>query len=327
MDIVAIGELLIDFTSLENRPDGYPTLAAHPGGAPANFLASAANLGATTAMFAKVGDDSFGRLLTKTLQHYKINTENVLLDRTAFTTLAFVTLDDQGEREFSFSRKPGADTMLRFEELNLRIVDKTQVLHFGSLSLTDEPARSCTRQVVDYAKRKGKLITFDPNLRRPLWTDLDRAKEEILWGIGQADVLKISDDEAAFLFKNLSYPQIARQLQAEFGIQLVFITLGKDGCFFSNRQGYGQIPGCRGLTVVDTTGAGDIFGGSAVCQILQTGEKPENLSLDTLAQIATVSCAAAGLSVTRPGGISSIPSKEEISAYLEAHSQHFHPLF
>ena len=199
-DVVALGELLIDFTCQSVDAQGYPTMAAHPGGAPANFLAAVAKFGGKTALLGKVGTDAFGKLLTNTLDQAGIETSGLVADDSVFTTLAFVTLDEQGDREFSFSRKPGADTCLRFEEINRNLIEEAKVFHFGTLSLTDEPARSATYQAVAYAKAAGKLITFDPNLRKPLWKDLELAKEQMLWGLSQADVVKISDEEVEFLF-------------------------------------------------------------------------------------------------------------------------------
>ena len=195
MDVVALGELLIDFTCAATDADGYPTMAAHPGGAPANFLAALTKFGAKTALLGKVGTDAFGKLLTGTLQKAGIDTSGLVMTDDVFTTLAFVTLDETGNREFSFSRKPGADTCISFEELSLSLIDEAKVFHFGTLSLTDEPARSATYKAVEYAKSKGKLITYDPNLRKPLWKDLEEAKKQLLWGLSKADVVKISDEE------------------------------------------------------------------------------------------------------------------------------------
>lgn len=199
-DVVALGELLIDFTAQGAGADGYPLMAAHPGGAPANFLAAIARLGGRTALLSKVGADAFGTMLTGTLREVGVDTRGVVVAEDAFTTLAFVTLDARGERSFSFARKPGADTQLRFEELDLSLIEKTKAFHFGTLSLTDEPARGATQRAVAFAKERGKLITFDPNLRPPLWRSPDDAREQMLWGLGQADVVKISDNEVKFLF-------------------------------------------------------------------------------------------------------------------------------
>ena len=198
-DLTAMGELLIDFTQLSTDGEGYPTLAAHPGGAPGNFLAALCRYGASAAFLGKVGDDAFGRLLVDTLARAGIETRGIRVDPTVFTTLAFVTLVD-GERSFSFARKPGADTVLRFDELELSLIDQSRAFHFGALSLTDEPARSATRQAVAYARAQGKLVTFDPNYRPPLWRSEAQARAETLWGLEQADVVKLSDEELSFLW-------------------------------------------------------------------------------------------------------------------------------
>ena len=178
-DVVALGELLIDFTTKTADADGYPTMVAHPGGAPANFLAALTKFGAKTALMGKVGNDTFGKLLLGTLEKAGISTQGMVMDNTVFTTLAFVTLDASGDREFSFARKPGADTQIQFEELDLSLIDGCKVFHFGTLSLTGEPARTATYQAVAYAKKQGKLITYDPNLRKPLWGSLEEAKKQI----------------------------------------------------------------------------------------------------------------------------------------------------
>lgn len=311
LDVVALGELLIDFTCTAVDADGYPTMAAHAGGAPANFLAAVTKLGGRTALLGKVGADTFGQLLTGTLQSAGIETGGIVADADVFTTLAFVTLDAHGDRAFSFARKQGADTQLQFRELELSLIDRAKAFHFGTLSLTDEPARDTTRRAVAYAKECGKLITFDPNLRKPLWNDLSAAREQMLWGLSQADVVKISDEEVAFLF-DLSPQEGARKLLTEFGIKLVFVTCGADGCWFENRLAHGHVDSLRGIRVVDTTGAGDIFGGTAVWKVLQSGKSPEALNETELRTIVRYARTAAGLSTTRSGGISSIPTPEEI---------------
>ena len=315
MDVVAIGELLIDFTCKETDGDGYPTMAAHPGGAPANFLAALSKFGAKTALMGKVGNDTFGKLLLGTLQTAGIDTAGMVVDNSVFTTLAFVTLDETGDREFSFARKPGADTQIRFEELNLQLIDSAKAFHFGTLSLTDEPARTATKQAVAYARQKGKLITFDPNLRKPLWASMDAAKEQILWGLQQADVVKISDDEVEFLF-DLDPVAGAAHILQNFGVKLVFVTCGADGCYVSNGNSACKVPGMKNIQVVDTTGAGDIFGGSAVWKLLQTDKAPEALSVEELREITTFACTSASLSTTRPGGVSGVPEYNEIMARL-----------
>ena len=311
MDVVALGELLIDFTMLSADADGYPTMAAHPGGAPANFLAALAKFGRKTALLGKVGTDKFGKLLKNTLEQAGIDTRGLVSADDVFTTLAFVTLDETGDREFSFARKPGADTRLSFEEIDLSLIDEAKVFHFGTLSLTDEPARSATRQAVAYAKSKGKLITYDPNLRKPLWKNLETAKEQMLWGLFKADVVKISDEEVEFLF-GMSPEEGARHILEAFGVQLVFVTCGAEGCYYRNGIVSGKTPGLSDIQVVDTTGAGDIFGGSALHQLLEKEKEPGMLSKEELDEIVTFACTAAGLSTTKHGGISSVPELDDV---------------
>ena len=317
IDVVALGELLIDFACLSTDADGYPTMAAHPGGAPANFLAALTKFGSKTALLGKVGTDAFGKMLTGTLEKAGIETRGLIATDDVFTTLAFVTFDEHGDREFSFSRKPGADTCLHFEELDLSLIDEAKVFHFGTLSLTDEPARSATRQAVAYAKSKGKLITYDPNLRKPLWEDLEAAKEQLIWGLQQADVVKISDEEVEFLF-GLGVEAGAQYILDTFGIKLVFVTCGADGCFFKNAVAEGHVPSLQGIKVIDTTGAGDIFGGSAVWKLLQTGKAPNELTKEELQDVVRFACTSAGLSTTRSGGISSIADYQDILAAMNA---------
>ena len=305
-DVVALGELLIDFTTIRADSDGYPTMAAHPGGAPANFLAAIAKFGGKAAMLGKVGTDTFGKLLTSTLREVGIETKGIVASDDFFTTLAFVTLDANGDREFAFARKPGADTQLRFDELELSLLDETRVFHFGTLSLTGEPSRTTTYRAVEYAREHGKLITFDPNLRKPLWRELDEAKQQMLWGLAHADVVKISDEEVEFLF-GLGVQEGAQYILEHFPVKLVFVTCGPDGCWFQNKNASGHVDSLRNIQVVDTTGAGDIFGGSAVWKLLQTGKAPEALDEAALREIVSFACTAAGLSTTTPGGISSVP--------------------
>ena len=310
-DIVALGELLIDFTCVSTDAGGYPTMAAHPGGAPANFLAAVTKFGGKTALLGKVGTDAFGRMLTATLQNAGIETRGIVASDDVFTTLAFVTLDAHGDREFSFSRKPGADTLLRFSELELPLIDDARAFHFGTLSLTDEPARATTYRAVAYARERGKLITFDPNLRRPLWKNPETAKEQMLWGLSQADVVKISDEEIEFLF-GLRPQEGAKKILDDYGVKLVFATCGADGCWFENGIARGHADSLKNIKVIDTTGAGDIFGGSAVWKVLQSGKAPAELNEAELREIVRFACAAAGLSTTKPGGISSVPDLDAV---------------
>lgn len=308
-DVVALGELLIDFAQQSVDESGYPTMAAHPGGAPGNFLAALNQYGASTAFLGKVGDDTFGRLLIGTLKEAGIETRGIVVDPTVFTTLAFVTFKD-GDRSFSFARKPGADTMLRFDEVDLSLIDQTKVFHFGSLSLTGEPVRTATRQAIAYAKEQGKLITYDPNLRPPLWESQEQAREEILWGLHQADVVKISDEEVTFLW-DCDEQEGARKLLEECGVKLAMVTLGPKGCYLRNRNGSVTVSSPK-VKPIDTTGAGDIFGGSAVSRLLKLGKAPEDLDQAELEGIARFASTAASLSTEHPGGIPSIPAESVV---------------
>lgn len=310
-DVVALGELLIDFTTISTDGNGYPTMVAHPGGAPANFLAAVAKFGGKVAMLGEVGSDTFGRLLIGTLRDAGIETKGVVTSDDYFTTMAYVTLDENGDRDFAFARKPGADTQLRFDEIDLSLIENTRVFHFGTLSLTDDPSRSTTYKAVKYAKRQGAIITFDPNLRKPLWNNIDEAKTQMLWGLEHADIVKISDEEVGFLF-NLGVKEGAEYILANFNVKLVFVTCGADGCWFQNRKAAGHVDSLRDICVVDTTGAGDIFGGAAVWKVLQFCKSLDELTEKELRQIVSFACKVAGLSATKFGGISSVLELEDV---------------
>ena len=312
-DVVALGELLIDFAPVSTDEAGYPTLKAQPGGAPGNFLAALQKYGCTTALIGKVGDDAFGHLLKGTLDAIGIDTNGLVVDPAVFTTLAFVTLDATGNRSFSFARKPGADTCLTGDEVDKTLLDDCKVFHFGTLSLTSEPARSATQAAVAYAKEQGKLISFDPNLRKPLWPSDEAAKEQIEWGLRQADIVKISDEEIEFLW-GISPEEGAQKLLKEYGVRLVYATLGPKGCHVANRNGSCEVPSPTGLHVIDTTGAGDIFGGSAMSQFLRLGKAPEELTVEELRAITRFACCAASLSTQTHGGINSVVPEAEVRA-------------
>lgn len=313
-DVVALGEMLIDFASRGADAAGYPTMAANPGGAPCNFLAALSKYGVKTAFLGKVGDDTFGRLLVGTAKRAGIETKGIVVDGGVFTTLAFVTFNEHGDRSFSFARKPGADTQLRFEELDLSLIDGCRVFHFGTLSLTDEPVRTTTQKAVAYARERGKLITFDPNLRPPLWQSETEARDQILWGLSQADVVKISDEEVEFLW-HCSPEAGADRLLRDYGVSLAMVTLGPRGCYLKNARALcsAEPPTVK---VVDTTGAGDIFGGSAVMRLLELNRAPAELSQDDLGYIARFAATAASLSTEKSGGIPSVPEREEVLARL-----------
>ena len=314
-DVVALGELLIDFAPKSADAAGYPTLAANPGGAPGNFLAALSRYGLRTALLAKVGDDLFGRLLVKTIRDAGIDARGVAVDPTVFTTLAFVSLDAAGERDFSFARKPGADTCLRADEIDEKMIASARVFHFGTLSLTDEPAASATRRAIEIAREKGLVVSLDPNLRKPLWRSDNDARAAIEWSLRQADIVKLSDEEIDFLW-GLSPEEGARRLLGEYGASLVYATLGPDGCLAATAAHMVRVTAPEGIRPVDTTGAGDIFGGSAMSRLLRLGKAPSELDADDLSDIVRFACTAASLSTQRYGGLGSAPSEDEVLAHM-----------
>ena len=234
-----------------------------------------------------------------------------------FTTLAFVTLDDTGNREFSFARKPGADTRLtEAEALSTGLIDDCRVFHFGTLSLTDEPVRSATRTAIARARAQGKLISLDPNLRKPLWKSEDEARAQIEWSLHQADIVKISDEEIDFLW-GISPEAGAQKLLSEYGVSFVYATLGPKGCHVANRNGAVTVESPKGIHVVDTTGAGDIFGGSAMSRFLALGKRPDELGIAEMTEIVRFACCAASLSTQTHGGISSVVPVEQVLACVK----------
>ena len=314
IDVVALGELLIDFAAKSTDASGYPTMAANPGGAPGNFLAALNAYGKKTAFLGKVGNDTFGHLLLGTLNGAGIETRGIVVDDSVFTTLAFVTFDENGDRSFSFARKPGADTQLTWEEIDKSLIDDARVFHFGTLSLTDEPVRSATQKAVAYAKERGKLITCDPNLRKPLWPSEDAAREQMLWSLRQADVVKISDNEVEFLW-NCTPEEGADKLLKEFGVSLAMVTLGPDGCLLKTKNA-SFLASCPKVHPIDTTGAGDIFGGSALSRLLELEKSIDALTEEDLSYIGSFAAAAASLSTEASGGIPSIPEKEAVLSVM-----------
>ncbi len=315
LDVVALGELLIDFAALETDVNGYPTMKANPGGAPANFLGALNKYGKKVGFLGKVGDDTFGHLLINSLKSANIDTRGVILDKDYFTTLAFVTFDDSGDRSFAFARKPGADTQLAFDEVDLSLIDESKVLHFGTLSLTGEPMRTTTQRAIAYARNQHKLITFDPNLRIPLWDSLEEAKTQILWGLSQADFVKISDEEVEFLWGCTPEAGAEKSLE-EFGVSLVLLTLGKNGSVAMTKSARGTAK-CPKVSPIDTTGAGDICGGSALSCLLDLDKPFDQLTQAELTAVAQFASTAASLSTEKSGGIPSIPEKAAVQHCIQ----------
>lgn len=312
-DVTALGELLIDLTQNGMSEQGNPILEANPGGAPCNVLALLSKMGHKAAFIGKVGKDGFGDQLTAGLHETGICTEGLCYDPHVHTTLAVVHTFADGDRDFSFYRNPGADMMLRADEVQDAIIANSKIFHFGSLSMTDEPVRSAHLHALEVAEKHGVLRSYDPNLRPPLWPDLDTAKENILALMSHCDILKISDNEIQWLSGKRDYDEGIAWLRSQFDIPLIFLTLGKDG----SRAYCGEIrteqAGFK-MNTIETTGAGDTFFGSVLHHILTLGWRPYTKEeLDGMLRFAN---AAAALVTTRRGALRVMPSKEEIEAVL-----------
>ena len=308
-DVVALGELLIDFTENGISSQGNPIFEANPGGAPCNVLAILQKLGKKTAFIGKVGNDIFGRQLTEVVKAVGIDVTNLVTDSKVPTTLAFVHTLAGGDREFSFIRDPGADMMLKKSEINVDIIKSAKIFHFGTLSSTHEGVREATRYGVDIAKESGALISFDPNLRPPLWNSLEDARREIEYGLEKCDILKISDNEIEFMTGLTDYDKAVRELMEKYNIKLAFATLGKNG----SRAYYGDMKAeCGGFKVdtIETTGAGDTFCGSALNFILE--HDINCLTENDLEELLTFANAAAAIITTRRGALKVMPEKKEI---------------
>lgn len=314
-DIAALGELLIDFTDCGLSESGMRLFERNPGGAPANVLAAAARLGRRTAFLGKVGEDMHGQFLRDTLANAGIDVTGLVRDQDVFTTLAFVALDDGGERHFSFARKPGADTCLRPEELNADVLQSTRVLHVGSLSLTDEPARSATFAAVELAKQAGAIISYDPNYRAALWPDTKTAAAHMRSMLPHADVVKLSDEETLLLTDAADPAEAARRLLAQ-GVSCAAVTLGAQGALVATKDGIRTVPGFP-TAAVDTTGAGDAFWGGFLHRMLTLERSPAAITADEAADCTRWGNAVAALCITRRGAIPAMPALEAVQAILK----------
>lgn len=311
-DVVAMGELLIDFTMNGKSEQGNPLFEANPGGAPCNVLAILKKYGKETGFIGKVGSDQFGQMLKGTLEEVGIDTAGLVMDAGYNTTLAFVHTAEDGDRTFSFYRKPGADMMLAEGEINYEMIDNTKIFHFGTLSMTDNPAREATKAAVAYAKAHGKLISFDPNLRPPLWENLADAKEAIAYGLEIADIVKIADNEIEFMTGKSDMNEAIEVLTAQYDIKLLLVTLGKDGSVAIYNKERVFVPGFIQENTIETTGAGDTFGGSVLAYVCEHGI--ENLTKENLTQMLTLANAGASLITTRKGALRVMPEMSEILA-------------
>lgn len=322
-DISAIGELLIDFTLSGKSKQGHPLYECNPGGAPANVLAAVSKLGMNTAFLGKVGNDEFGNFLKTTLSKLNISTNGIIKTDEYNTTLAFVHLSESGDRSFSFYRKPGADMMLKPEEIDTKIIETSKMFHYGSVSLTHEPSRSASLYAIEYAKSIGKLISYDVNLRPLLWSNLEEAKSIISDAIKYCDILKISDEELKFLEDHSDLDLGSKNLFERYGTKLILITLGNKGCFFRRGTDTGKAY-AYDVPTIDTTGAGDAFLGGILYQILSKNTEIQNLTFDELNEMIHFSSALSSLVTTRNGALLSMPTLQEVNACMNKNSPLIH---
>lgn len=309
-DVTAMGELLIDFVQNGRSPQGNLQFEANPGGAPCNVLAMLARLGYQTSFIGKVGNDFFGKMLGKVIEETGIDAKGLVYDEKVNTTLALVHTLEDGDRDFSFYRKPGADIMLEKEEVNYNLIKNCRIFHFGSLSLTDQPAIFATKEAVACAKEAGKLISFDPNLRPPLWDNLENAKDEIWYGIRQCDILKIADNEIQWLTGKEDYDEGVREISHRSNAKLINVTLGREGSisYYENRKVF--VPAFVNEATVDTTGAGDTFCACVLGYVLRHGL--DGLTEENVREMLLFANAAASIVTTRKGAIRSMPEEAEI---------------
>lgn len=315
IDVVALGEILIDFTPAGKNAQGINLLAQNPGGAPANVLAMVSRLGGKTAFIGKVGRDAFGTFLRSVLAERGIDVSGLRFDETAHTTLAFVHLNERGDRSFSFFRDPGADQMLTVKELPLELLDNCRVFHFGSVSLTHEPSRGATLFAAEYAKKQGKLISFDPNYRAMLWDSEEKALEQIKQGIAIADILKVSEEEAQLITGDAD-PAGASQKLLNMGPAFVLVSLGELGAYYRNHACSGHVPAYT-VHAVDTTGAGDAFAGAFLWNVRDMmREELAFMSPVQAQEIVRFANAAGALTTTGSGAIPAMPGLKEIRACI-----------
>ncbi len=313
-DVVALGELLVDFTENGTSAQGNPILEANPGGAPCNVLAMLNKLGRKTAFIGKVGDDPLGHMLKTVAVQCGIDVTNLLMDSEIHTTLTFVHTFPDGEREFSFYRNPGADMLLRQDEVQEGIIKAAKIFHFGTLSMTHEGVREATHHAVDIAKENGLLVSFDPNLREPLWNSLENAKKAIAYGLSKCDILKISDNELEFMTGTTDYTKGVRLLRESYDLPLVFVTLGKEGSRAYYHDIMVEAKPFMNVHTIEKTGAGDTFTGCVLHFILDYGL--EHLTEEVLWRALLFANAGAALITTKKGALKVMPEQAEIEALI-----------
>lgn len=313
-DVVALGELLIDFTENGISSQGNPVFEANPGGAPCNVLSMLARLGHKASFIGKVGDDLFGRQLEDAIKEVGIDASGLLKDKEVNTTLAFVHTLAGGDRDFSFYRRPGADMMLRADELKNELLENCRIFHFGTLSMTAEGCREATKKAIEVAKEAGAIISFDPNLREPLWESLDAAKEQTAYGLSKCDVLKISDNEIQWFTGKEDYEAGVRYLQEHYNIKLILVSLGREGSMAFSGSNKAAVPAIIRKETMETTGAGDTFGACILHQVLQKGLR--EYSIAELEEMLLFANAAASIVTTRKGALRVMPAMDEIQELM-----------
>ena len=314
-DVTALGELLIDFTENGKSSQGNIMMEANPGGAPCNVLAMLTKLGKKTAFIGKVGDDYLGHHLQQVVDSLGINTDNLLFDKDVHTTLAFVHTFEDGDRDFSFYRNPGADMNLTASEVNESIIADSKIFHFGTLSMTDPEVRKATEHAVEIAEKNKCHISFDPNLRPPLWKNPKDAKECFDYGMTHCDVLKISDNEIIWFTGLEDFDEGVKFLKEKYNIPLILLSKGKSGSAAYYKDIKVERPAYMEVKTIETTGAGDTFFGSVLNYILEKGL--ENLTEENLTEMLDFANAAAALITTRKGALKVMPSLEEIKALIQ----------
>lgn len=315
-DVVALGELLIDFTENGKSAQGNMTYEANPGGAPCNVLAMLNKAGRKTAFIGKVGQDLFGNKLKATLDEVGIDTSNLIIDEDARTTLAFVETFPDGDRDFSFYRNPGADMMLRKEDLHEDLIRDAKIFHYGTLSMTHDGVREATKKAIDIAKESGAILSFDPNLRPPLWKTLDDAKEQVAYGLSKCDVLKISDNEIQWFTGEEDFDAGIAKLREQYNIPLIMLSLGRDGSRAYYKDLRVEVKPFLQDSTIETTGAGDTFGGCCLHYVLKYGL--DNLDEEKLTEMLTFANAAASIVTTRKGALRVMPEVEEVETFIKS---------
>lgn len=319
-DVTALGELLIDFTDNGLSSQGNTLFEANPGGAPCNVLAMLNKAGRKTAFIGKVGEDIFGHRLKAVLDEVGIDTSNLVMDKEVRTTLAFVQTLAGGDRDFSFYRNPGADMMLKADELNEELIRDTKIFHFGTLSMTHDKVREATKKAIAIAKESGAVVSFDPNLRPPLWKTLEEAKEQVAYGLGQCDVLKISDNEIQWFTGEEDFDAGIAKLRQQYNIPLILLSMGRDGSRAYYKDMRVEVKPFLQENTIETTGAGDTFGGSCLHFVLKYGL--DNLDEEKLQEMLTFANGAASIITTRKGALRVMPSVEEVETLIKSRSQY-----